>query len=54
MTRTNNHGGAEITERFRFNAIRNARQLAVETLKAEFGYEKENAELDKKLADNSN
>jgi hypothetical protein len=44
----------DITERFLFNARQNARQLAVEMLKEEFKYVKENPDLDKKYADSSN
>jgi hypothetical protein len=44
----------DITERFLFNARQNARQLAVEMLKAEYGYTKENPELDKKYSDSGN
>jgi hypothetical protein len=44
----------DISERFLLSARQNARQLAVEMLKAEYGYEKENPELDKKYADSSN
>lgn len=43
-----------ITEQFLAVARQNARQLAVEMLKAEYGYEKENPELDKKFSESSN
>jgi hypothetical protein len=49
-----NQVSAAIFQQFRFNAVQNARQIAVEMLKAEYGYEKENPELDKKFSDSSN